>query len=155
MSGGVDSTEKDHVFGIFEMYFFPDVAGVIEHDSFVEGGGIGVVLFENNKHIIEGMSLASAYKIIASKLFEVLPSRTIRYDASVEPVEFDHCLDSDLLVHRLVVQFVNFVILLDCLCDAFEVEVVFVEGFVILSQQELILWRSLHWLYHIRFNVQF
>lgn len=99
MCGCVDSTEKDHVFGILEVYFSPDVAGIVEQNSFVESGGVGVVLFEDNDHVIEGMSLAPADKIIASKLFEILPSRTVGYDASVEPVEFDHCLDSDLFVH--------------------------------------------------------
>lgn len=100
------------------------------------------------------MKLASFVEDSASKLFEVLSAKATRNDSAVLFVQVYHGLDPDLLIHRLVVQLVDFVVLLDCLLYAVVVGMVLPQGFAILPQKQLILRRTLDRLDDVRFNVQ-
>ena len=74
MSRLVDSTDEDHIFRIFEMVLFSDIACIVQYDSFFHSWSICGVLFQDNHHIIEGMNLTPTIHIVADILFQILSS---------------------------------------------------------------------------------
>lgn len=108
----------------------------------------------NDDHIIERMHLTTLTKDTAIKLLEILSTKSTRNGSAIQFIKLYHRICSDLLIHRLIVQLVNFMIFFDGLMDTSCIFMILRQGLIVLPEQKLIFWRSLHWLYKIRLKIQ-
>lgn len=69
------------------------------------------------------------------KLFKVLTPHSVRYNTSESILKFEHCLISNLLIHRLIVHLVDFLVFGYGLAHEAIVFMTFGQRFIILSEQ--------------------
>lgn len=149
----VSSTYINSIFIVFQLLFLNYEAGFIQVYPFVNLLAFIFVPPHQQQHVVESINLATKVYAVAREFPEELSACSVGYDSSELLFKFYHVVCPELAIHRLVVELINFVILFNGRSDDFVISVPFRKSFVVLSQEKLVFWWSLHWFDCIGFAI--
>lgn len=107
---------------------------MIEKQSFPKFRNLLIVSLQDEDHIVKCMKITPLFENCAGELFQILPTESTCNYSSVEPIQIYHGFNPYLLIHRLIVKFIDLMILLNGFLDALIVRMIISQSFAILPQ---------------------